>query len=95
MRDVVADLQSGESAGKCAAYVEAQLLTIAGRAERRGEGSLDISEVVDLVVAPIVYRALFGDGSDDSLAAVFVDRVLELQGQSAPQASKRVTRATP
>lgn len=60
MRDVLAP--SGESfPGQCCAFTRCHLETIVNRAKARGEQPFDIEEVIDHVVAPIVYHILFGD----------------------------------
>jgi AcrR family transcriptional regulator len=60
MRDVFSPSEQSYS-GKCAIFTRQHLSTIAERAEARGEISFDIDEVIDHVMAPIVYRLLFGD----------------------------------
>jgi AcrR family transcriptional regulator len=47
--------------GQCANFTFEHLATIAKRAKARGEPSFDVDEVIDHVVAPIVYHILFGD----------------------------------
>jgi AcrR family transcriptional regulator len=59
MREV---LSSGEAFPlQCCGFTSDHLATLAARAEARGETPFDIDEVIDLVVAPIVYHILFGD----------------------------------
>jgi hypothetical protein len=60
MRDVLATPDQGQP-GTCAAYTCDHLRTINERARSRGETPFDVDEVVDHVVAPIIYRALFSD----------------------------------
>lgn len=60
MRDVVSPSEQSYS-GQCANFTRQHLSTIAERAEARGETPFDIDEVIDHVMAPIVYRLLFGD----------------------------------
>jgi AcrR family transcriptional regulator len=58
IRDVFA---AGETpADQCAHFTHGHLTTIAERAKARGETAFDINEVVDHVVAPIIYHILFG-----------------------------------
>ena len=58
IRDVFA---AGETpADQCAHFTHGHLTTIAQRAKQRGETAFDVSEVVDHVVAPIIYHILFG-----------------------------------
>lgn len=60
IRDVVANASDTKNAGQCCGYTHDQLKIIADRAALRGETSFDVDEVVDHVVAPIMYRILFG-----------------------------------
>jgi len=46
---------------QCCGFTREHLATIVGRAKARGEASFDIDEVIDHVVAPILYHILFGD----------------------------------
>jgi AcrR family transcriptional regulator len=58
IRDVFA---AGETpADQCAHFTHGHLTAIAERAKARGETAFDVSEVVDHVVAPIIYHILFG-----------------------------------
>jgi AcrR family transcriptional regulator len=60
IRDVFSP--SGESyPGKCASFTREHLRTLSARAKARGETPFDVDEVIDHVVAPIIYRILFGD----------------------------------
>ena len=47
--------------GQCANFTRQHLTTIAARAKARGETPFDIDEVLDHVVAPIVFHMLFDD----------------------------------
>ena len=66
MRDVLAAQRGTLAEGRppvppqCAAFTAAQIETIVARGVRRGEAVPDVEAVMDTVVAPIVYRALFG-----------------------------------
>lgn len=60
MRDVLATTGQGQP-GACAGFTCDHLTTINERAKARGEQPFDIDEVIDHVVAPIVYRTLFSD----------------------------------
>ena len=46
---------------QCAGFTHEHLATIAARAKARGETPFDIDEVLDHVVAPIIYHILYGD----------------------------------
>jgi len=59
MRDVFSP--SGETYPvQCAGFTQEHLTTIAARAKARGEAPFDINEVIDHVVAPIIYHILYG-----------------------------------
>jgi AcrR family transcriptional regulator len=46
---------------QCAGFTREHLATIVARAKARGETPFDIDEVIDHVVAPIIYHILYGD----------------------------------
>ena len=46
---------------QCGGFTKEHLATIASRAKARGETPFDIDEVIDHVVAPIIYHILYGD----------------------------------
>jgi AcrR family transcriptional regulator len=46
---------------QCSGFTREHLATIAARATARGEVPFDIDEVIDHVVAPIIYHILYGD----------------------------------
>jgi AcrR family transcriptional regulator len=60
LRDVFATASGGVYADQCAHFTYGHLATIAGRAKARGETAFDVDEVIDHVVAPIIYHILFG-----------------------------------
>jgi AcrR family transcriptional regulator len=45
---------------QCAGFSQDHLATIAARAKARGETPFDIDEVIDHVIAPIIYHILYG-----------------------------------
>jgi AcrR family transcriptional regulator len=59
MRDVFS--QGETHSVQCAGFTIEHLTTIAERAKARGETPFDVNEVLDHVVAPIIYHILFGD----------------------------------
>lgn len=60
MRDVLAP--TAESfPGQCCTFTRTHLATLVARAKARGETPFDIEEVIDHVVAPIIYHILFDD----------------------------------
>ncbi len=48
---------------RCAAFTAAQIETIVARGVTRGEAVPEVDTVMDTVVSPIIYRALFGPPS--------------------------------
>ena len=71
IRDVLA-AQDGSGAYQCCNFTRQQIETIAERAEERGEVFPDVETVMDGVVAPIMYRILFGGAPD----AAHVERLV-------------------
>jgi AcrR family transcriptional regulator len=60
MRDVFS--QPGEArTAQCGTFTADHLTTIANRAKARGETPFDVDEVIDHVIAPIIYHILYGD----------------------------------
>jgi len=76
MRDVVAATGPGPDGrsvpSPCAGYTRAQVDVILARAAARGEPAPHVDAVMDNVVSPVVYRAVFGPG------AITGERVREL-----------------
>ena len=60
MRDVVAGSVRGDANCQCAAIVAGQIDAIVARAAARGEAAPTVDALMDAVVAPIIYRTLFG-----------------------------------
>jgi hypothetical protein len=83
LRDVFSP--SGDSyPGQCASFTCEHLTTIAMRAKARGETPFDVDEVVDHVVAPIVYRILFSDREVTlDYCHALLDRIQSLPPRSA------------
>ncbi len=53
-----------------------QIVVIADRAKARGEAFPDVDRVMDEVVAPIMYRILFGDVPDAARVRSLVARLM-------------------
>ncbi|MEB0041337.1 MULTISPECIES: TetR/AcrR family transcriptional regulator C-terminal ligand-binding domain-containing protein [unclassified Pseudomonas] len=70
MRDVVGSATSCSS--KCASIVRDQLQIIVDRAIARGEASPPAEELVDAIVAPMIYRILYAE------AAPSLERMFQL-----------------
>lgn len=85
IRDVL--WPSGESfPGQCCTFTRTHLETISARAKERGEEPFDIDEVIDHVVAPIIYHILFGDlAATPAYCGQLLARLrsLPLRGESA------------
>ena len=60
MRDVLSLPLEADNACQCSRYIAEQLEVIAARARARGEATPKVYEMIDLIVAPIMYRILFG-----------------------------------
>jgi AcrR family transcriptional regulator len=66
MRDVLSARGGVVSEGRspvpcqCAAFTAAQIATIVARGVARGEAVPEVAAVMDTVIAPIIYRSLFG-----------------------------------
>lgn len=61
IRDVFANPNDTNDASQCSRFTREHLTTIADRATGRGEAPFDVAETMDLVIAPIMYRILFGE----------------------------------
>jgi AcrR family transcriptional regulator len=72
---------------QCCGFTREHLATIVSRAKARGETPFDIDEVIDHVVAPIIYHILYGD-REPTLDYCYglLDRLQSLPAQGAPQA---------
>ena len=76
IRDVLA-AQTGDNANKCCNFTRQQIEAIAGRAKGRGEAFPDVDTVMDSVVAPIMYRTLFGDAPNSTRVRELVDHLFD------------------
>jgi AcrR family transcriptional regulator len=77
-----------------------QLQEMLDRAEARGEFPPSVDELLELVVAPLYFHALFGQPADAGHARRLVDRLLASsatgqQAKAAPRARRRPARADP
>jgi AcrR family transcriptional regulator len=61
IRDVLASSDSERNACRCCAYTAAQIDHLLERAKGRGESLPSTDQVLDRVVAPVMYRILFGN----------------------------------
>lgn len=53
--------QGHECTGKCDDYIREQLKVITKRAEARQEKNVTVNQIVQFIIAPIMYRMLFND----------------------------------
>jgi AcrR family transcriptional regulator len=92
IRDVFS--QSGETYPvQCAGFTREHLATIASRAKARGESAFDIDEVLDHVVAPIIYHILYGDRELTlDYCHALLDRLRSVQRRKAKPALTRLAK---
>jgi AcrR family transcriptional regulator len=62
-----------------------QIEEMLDRAHERGEPAPRVSEVLDHLLAPLYFRALFGAPGDTALAAALVDHLLRRSASHDPQ----------
>jgi AcrR family transcriptional regulator len=78
-RTMIGEVLSSTNQGKpsvCGTFTSDHLTTIAQRAKARGETPFDIDEVIDHVVAPIVYRILISqDAPTPDYCRRLIDRI--------------------
>ncbi|MCW2270234.1 Bacterial regulatory protein, tetR family [compost metagenome] len=60
-RNMMRDVISSACPGYCTRILRSQLQVILARAERRGEALPDLDRLLDLLVAPTVFRILFAE----------------------------------
>jgi AcrR family transcriptional regulator len=92
IRDVFS--QSGETYPvQCAGFTREHLATIASRAKARDESAFDIDEVLDHVVAPIIYHILYGDRELTlDYCHALLDRLPSVQRRKAKPALTRLAK---
>lgn len=77
LRAVVGSTQNDTGKSRCLDKREHQVATILRHASERGESTPSFDEVMDLVVAPLYFRVLFGaPGTDAEYARSLVQRML-------------------
>ena len=60
LRDILGNAPEAGQSLQCCSFTTEQLQAIADRAAARGERSFEVGDAIDRVVAPIMYRILFG-----------------------------------
>ncbi|HET6858444.1 MAG TPA: TetR/AcrR family transcriptional regulator [Streptomyces sp.] len=66
IRDALLGDPAGSNAGQCSAYAADQIALVLKRAAQRGEPVPDTEQVIDRVVAPMMYRILFRPSALDA-----------------------------
>lgn len=90
IRDVLA-AQDNANACKCCAFTREQMELLSERALARGESFPPVDAVMDQVVAPIIYRILFGDVPSAERVRSLVTDVMtkDMDVTPPPHASER------
>jgi hypothetical protein len=80
---VVLEIHPGERRQASPAFVERerQLQTMLDRAEARGEAAPTLDELLELVVAPLYFYALFTEPMPATQTGRLVDRLLEVAAE--------------
>lgn len=87
MRDVLAGGSGGNANSQCAALVAGQIAVIVARGAARAQAVPTVEAVMDGVVAPIIYRALFGPAvPTQSQLAALVARCMDGAAVPVPPA---------
>jgi AcrR family transcriptional regulator len=83
LRAVVMDIHPGERRQASASFIERerQLQSMLDRAEERGEPTPTLAELLELVVAPLYFYALFTEPMRAKEASRLVDRLLDVVGR--------------
>ncbi|SHK06844.1 transcriptional regulator, TetR family [Bradyrhizobium lablabi] len=77
---------------QCGGFTREHLTTIVSRAKARGEAAFDIDEVIDHVVAPIIYHILYGDRELTlDYCHALLDRVQSMPAETARPASRSLS----
>jgi len=93
LRDVVGAASDAGQACPCAVYTADTLQAILDRAAVRGEAGPAVQRIMDGVVAPVIYRILFGLGEADAAHALALldDCLAGLPGPAARRGGQRRT----
>jgi AcrR family transcriptional regulator len=77
---------------QCGGFTREHLTTIVSRAKARGEAPFDIDEVIDHVVAPIIYHILYGDRElTVDYCHALLDRVQSMPAETARPAPRSLS----
>ncbi|MEF0941974.1 TetR/AcrR family transcriptional regulator [Rhizobium sp. BR 362] len=75
IRDILA-VSGTANAEKCAGYTQQQLRVIIARAEEQGEAFPTLTELMDFVISPIMYRILFDQVPNSDYIHGLISRVM-------------------
>jgi hypothetical protein len=91
LRDVLAAAatEPGRPACQCASITRAQLALLAERAQQRGEAVPDLDVLVDRIVAPVIYRILYGTPPHAADGRALVDGLWEGAALPSPAPSSK------
>jgi AcrR family transcriptional regulator len=91
LRSAVSNIPPHSDRGPSPVLVErtAQLEQLLDRARARGESAPTVAELLEIVVAPLYFRALFGPPASGEDARRLVDRLLVLNRQSLEDSSRQ------
>lgn len=86
LRAVVMEIRPGEERQVSAAFLERerQLQAMLDEAQERGEPTPTLAELLEMVVAPLYFYALFTKPMPEAEAARLVDRLLDVVADRAP-----------
>lgn len=89
LRAVVMEIHPGERRQTSPAFAERerQLQTMLDRTQARGEAVPTLAELLELVVAPLYFYALFTEPLAEAEAARLVDRLLDVVAHRGPASS--------
>ena len=80
LRDTLVATQEDQVTCACVDIIRDQLGTVLSRARARGESGPDVDTLLDQLVAPIVYRILYGLQPDVAFGRKLVEQLTSKQG---------------
>ena len=75
---------AGPEDTNCLKNRRAEATVLVNRAQARGDATPTVQQVLDHIMAPIVYRLIFGSGVEPALATQLADEVFLLVDQARP-----------
>lgn len=79
LRDTLVATQEDQVTCACVDIIRDQLGIVLGRARARGEEAPDVEAMLDQLVAPIVYRILYGLQPDVAFGRKLVEQLMPEQ----------------